>query len=375
VADVPVGVFLSAGIDSATLAALAQPQHGAVHTFSVGFDAPGAADETALAAETAAMLGTRHFRTIVDDDWAAGLFTAWLKSGDRPSIDGLNTFIVSGAAKDRGITVALSGLGADEIFGGYSIFERAMKLKRLIGPLGMIPRWLRRTAASVIFSRFPEIKRAKAIEMFTRAASTAQVAVFARRMFLDDRLARLGFEPRNLGLTTDFLPPDGCDIAEGTTDSFNEISKVEMALYMRNTLLRDSDGNSMAHSVELRVPFLGKRLVDYVCSLPATVRSPPRSPPKYLLRRAMHGRLPEKIFQRPKTGFILPVNHWLQGPLRGVCESALDTLTSHPLFEGREIRKLWRELQDPGVENFYWRPLSLVVLGSYLQSLPNTPPS
>jgi asparagine synthase (glutamine-hydrolysing) len=375
VADVPVGVFLSAGIDSATLAALAQPQHGAVHTFSVGFDTPGAADETKLAAETAAMLGTRHFRTIVDDDWAASLFTAWLKSGDRPSIDGLNTFIVSGAAKDRGITVALSGLGADEIFGGYSIFERAAKLKRLLGPLAWLPKAVRRAAARVAFSRLPALKRAKAVEMVARGTTPGDLAVFARRLFLDNGLERLGMVASRLGLTPDYLPPEACDAFEVVGDPFHDVSQVEISLYMGNTLLRDSDVNSMAHSLELRVPFLGRKLINYVCSLPGVVRSPPESQPKHLLRESMRARLPEEVFSRPKTGFTLPMDNWMEGSLRVQCEAAVETLAACPLFDAAEVGRLWTQLRDPRVDAHWSRRLAFVVLGSYLQSLPNTPPS
>jgi asparagine synthase (glutamine-hydrolysing) len=372
VADVPVGVFLSAGIDSAALAALAQPQHGAVHTFSVGFDNPGAEDETALAAETAALLGTSHFRTIVDDDWATSLFTEWLKSADRPSIDGLNTYIVSGAAKDRGITVALSGLGADELFGGYATFARAAKLKQLLRPLAWSPKVLRRAAARVAFARLPAMKRAKAVEMVARGVSPTDLAVFARRLFLDPGLERLGLVASRLGLTADYLPPEACDAFSAGGDPFHDVSQVEISLYMGNTLLRDSDVNSMAHSLELRVPFLGRELVGYVCSLPGEVRAPPRSRPKHLLREAMKGRLPAEVFSRPKTGFTLPIDEWIKGGLRVQCEAAVETLAACPAFDEAEVWRLWAELRDPRVEDHWSRRLSFVVLGSYLQSLPVT---
>lgn len=367
VADVPVGVFLSAGIDSATIAALAQPQHDAISTFSVGFDVDGVQDETALAAVTAQALGTRHFQTIVDKTSAIDHFIEWLKAADRPSIDGLNTFIVSGATKHRDIAVALSGIGADELFGGYSIFNRAAMLKKMAQPLSILPQWLRRRTARVMFARYPKLKRDKAIEMLLRASSPGKVAIFARRMFLDDRLGRLGFMAERLGLTSDFLPTAEYETAITEGDSFNEVSHAEMSFYMRNTLLRDADNYSMAHSLELRVPFLAKPLVDFIARLPAAVRSPPGSRPKHLLRNAMQGSLPDNVFARPKTGFVLPVNEWMYGCLRDVCESSIETLATHPLFEASQVRSLWQESQDPAIENYYWRPLSLVVLGSYLR--------
>jgi asparagine synthase (glutamine-hydrolysing) len=372
-ADVPLGVFLSAGIDSAAIAALAQPQHGAVQTFSVGFEVRGEEDETAAAAQTANMLGTRHFQTIVDDDWAASQFTEWLRSADRPSIDGLNTFIVSGAARDRGITVALSGLGADELFGGYAIFERAAKLRRLMRPLAWVPRWAKRAAAAVAFAPLPVMKRAKAVEMVARGASPAELAIFSRRLYLDDRMARLGFAAPALGLSADWLPPEACGAFEPGGDPFHDVSQAEMSLYMGNTLLRDSDVNSMAHSLELRVPFLGRELVNYVCSLPGVVRAPPASRPKHLLREAIRGSLPRQVFDRPKTGFTLPVDIWMRGGIHDTCEAAVESLAACPLFEAAAVRKVWRDLHDPRIENHWSRRIALVVLGSYLAGAARAP--
>jgi asparagine synthase (glutamine-hydrolysing) len=319
------------------------------------------------------MLGTRHFQTIVDDEWAVSQFTEWLRSADRPSIDGLNTFIVSGAARDRGITVALSGLGADELFGGYAIFDRAAKLRRLLRPLAWVPRWAKRAAAAVAFAPLPAMKRAKAVEMVARGASPADVAVFARRLYLDDRMAQLGFAARDLGLTADWLPPEACGAFEPGGDPFHDVSQAEMSLYMGNTLLRDSDVNSMAHSLELRVPFLGGQLVNYVCSLPGVVRAPPASRPKHLLREAIRGSLPRQVFDRPKTGFTLPVDTWMRGGIHDTCESAVESLAACPLFEAAAVRKVWRDLHDPRIENHWSRRIALVVLGSYLAGAARAP--
>jgi len=366
VADVPVGVFLSAGIDSATLAALAQPQHGAVSTFSVGFDVEGVQDETALAAETAQALGTRHFQTIVDRTWAIDHFIEWLRSADRPSIDGLNTFIVSAAARDRDITVALAGVGADELFGGYSIFSRAARLGKLMRPLRWLPRGAKRAAARVAFAALPGIKREKAVEMVARGASPLELAIFGRRLLVDGRLRRLGFDASRLGLTEDFLPPEACGAFDSAGDSFNEVSQAEIALYMGNTLLRDADVNSMTHSLEVRVPFLAKNLVDYVCSLPGGVRSPPGSRPKHLLREAIRESLPAKIFERPKTGFTLPIGDWTRGELLDRCQAAVDRLADCPLVDSAAVLEMWRSLEAPEADPSGSRRLSLIVLGNYL---------
>ena len=131
VADVPLGVFLSGGIDSAVLAGFAKTGQPEVTTVSVGFQVAGAGDELDDAAATAAALRTRHFQTVLDDDWIQSQWQQWLKAADRPSIDGLNTYIVSGAVSDIGTKVALSGIGADELFGGYVNFRSVPSLRRL----------------------------------------------------------------------------------------------------------------------------------------------------------------------------------------------------------------------------------------------------
>jgi asparagine synthase (glutamine-hydrolysing) len=368
VADVPVGVFLSAGIDSAAIAALAQPQHGAVHTFSVGFQETLAIDESRLAAETAFALGTSHYQTILDRESGPSQFVQWLKAADRPSIDGLNTYVISDVVKERGISVAISGLGADELFGGYSIFGRAARMRKFLGPIAWTPRWLRRQFAKAALLNFPSLKRAKAAEMFTRGESPAALTVYSRRMFLDNHLKMLGFDAEKIGLTADYLPVDGCDGLQFIGDPFKEVSQAELSLYMRNTLLRDSDVYSMAHSLELRVPFLGQKLVDYVCPLPGAVLAPPRTEPKHVLREAIKDLLPPHIFTRPKTGFILPIDSWMDGELKDLCESAIDSLAASPVLDGKEVRKLWEQFNDKRFESFYWRRLAMVVLGKYLCS-------
>lgn len=367
VSDVPLGVFLSGGIDSATMAALAREHGDAPMTFAVGYEVSGVTDETAAAAETADYLGTRHFQTIVDDDWVILQLDEWLKAADRPSIDGLNTYIVSGAVKDRGVTVALSGLGADEIFGGYSSFRRIPRLQRLLAAVSWMPASLRRAAARVAFAPLSPSKRAKAVDLVSRGTSAVELAALGRRLNDDQMLGFLGLDAARLGLSPEYLPPEAyAAIDRSSSDSFRAVSEVEASLYMGNTLLRDSDVNSMAHSLEIRVPFLGQDVVNYVCGLPGSVRAPRGAPPKHLLREAVCNDLPRAVFTRPKSGFSLPFGSWLFGPLRDQCNAAIDTLTQCSVFDRDRIRRQWTAYTTQRDTVHWSRPLSLVVLGSYL---------
>ena len=180
-------------------------------------------------------------------------------------------------------------------------------------------------------------------------------------------LRTLGFDARHLGLTPSYLPAEAIAPLEARSgDAFAAVSRAELSLYMGNTLLRDSDTNSMAHSLEIRVPFLGQQLVDRVSRLPGQVRSPRGSQPKHLLRKAVADVLPEGVFTRPKSGFSLPFGDWMFGPLRDQCEAAIGSLAACPLFDGAVVRKMWGDYEARRKQIHWSRPLSLVVLGSYL---------
>ena len=368
--DVPVGVFLSGGIDSAAMAALAASENGPPSTFAVGYDAPGASDETVAASETAAWLATKHYQTIVDRDWVPLLAYEWLKSADRPSIDGLNTYIISGAVRDRGISVALSGLGADELFGGYPSFHSVRRYQQILRTISWIPANLRRAAAGVLLAALPSGRRAKALDFVSGNASAVELSLMTRRVLSDDALRELGLDPSQLGLSRQYLAPEAYDaITAESHDTFQAVSQAESAFYMGNTLLRDSDTNSMAHSLEIRVPFLGQRLVDYVSLLPGSTRAPVGSEPKHLLRLMMAPRLPPGVFTRAKAGFSLPFDDWIFGPLRDQCEAAVDTLASCPFLESRAVRSIWDGYRSDRKRTHWSRPLALVALGNYLGNI------
>jgi len=366
---VPLGVFLSGGIDSATMAALARSPGRAVQTFAVGFESTGEDDEAGDAAATAHALGANHFQTILDDDWLLSQWSQWLKAIDRPSIDGLNTYVISGAVSDRGITVALSGLGGDEIFGGYPSFRRVPLLRRLLAGVGWVPQRLRRTAAEVLARRLPASKREKLVDQVSGGCSLLELAIQSRRLTSDTTLTHLGLEAGRLGLTPTFLPAEAIDsfrLAE--SDAFGVVSQVESLLYMSNTLLRDTDVNSMAHSLEIRVPFLSRRCVEVVGGLPGGIKAPRGGAPKHFLREAMQSVLPAEVFSRPKRGFTLPLRQWMAGPLRAECEAAVEEVANCDIFAPEAIKQLWERYMGDTDAHQWARPLALVVLGNYLRN-------
>ena len=315
VSDVPVAVFLSAGLDSGLIAALARrhlPEPPV--TFTLRFDvlAGTPLDEAPLAAEVARTLGTRHVERRVGRADFVDLWPAALASMDQPSIDGFNTFVVSRAAHEAGLKVLLSGLGGDEGFGSYPSFAdvpRGVRISRIPLPSTFWSPVARRLFAD----------RPKLAGLF-RYGRTLPGSYFLRRgLFLPEELpAVMGREAAEEGLRRYDPVADGGRLLAAwngrAVDGWTAVHALETGLYMRNQLLRDSDWASMAWSVELRVP-----LVDAVLRrhLATAGFEPARSRGKAALVRLVAPELPASLFDRPKTGFYIPVMEWMRPEAAG----------------------------------------------------------
>lgn len=368
VSDVPVGVFLSAGLDSTIVSGLAVKHTAQLRTFTVGFADQPDLSEARLAAETAKLLGTVHTEIQIKGDEAEAAARRWLDSLDQPSIDGLNTYVISQAVRGQGIVVALSGLGGDELFGGYSSFGRVPRMIRMLRKVQWLPRWSRSALTSVATVGRPPAVKQKARDMMRSDGGLVELYLQCRRSMSDAQLASLGIHAGALSLTDAYLTEAARDTLEPATDDVvAALSQLESRFYMGNTLLRDSDTNGMAHGLEIRVPVLDKRLVNLASSIPGRVRLPDGVNNKHLLRRAFKDLLRPELSERAKTGFSLPVGRWMVGPLRELCESAI-TYTSN-LLDGAGVRAIWEEYLA-GTDRTRWsRSLALVVLGHYLQRM------
>ena len=317
VSDVPVAVFLSAGLDSGLIAALARrhlPEPPA--TFTLCFDAlegtPG--DEAPLAAEVARRLGTRHVERRMGRADLAELWPGAIAAMDQPSIDGFNTYLVSRAAHEAGLKVVLSGLGGDEVFGSYPSFAGVPRLERAARRAGRIPG---------LAALWPSMAKALAgdrpkLAGLLRYGGTLPGAYFLRRgLFLPEELPGLmGRDAAVEGLGRyDPVADARRSLAAGNghvPDAWTAVHVLETARYMRNQLLRDADWASMAWSVELRVP-----LVDAWLRRRLAVNrfEPARSAGKAALVRQAAPELPEAVLARPKTGFYIPVAEWMRPEL------------------------------------------------------------
>jgi asparagine synthase (glutamine-hydrolysing) len=298
VSDVPVGVFLSAGLDSSLVAALARRHAGALRAVSVGFEAFAGTrdDELPQAVETARVLGLEAVTRRFSDRELRDARPQALAAMDQPSVDGFNTWLVSRAAREAGLKVVLSGLGGDELFGSYPSFRQVPR----------IARWSRRGRAIPLLERLlgavgRGTGRPKLAGLLSHSGLAG--AYFLRRgLFLPEELPGLvGPELAAEGLAA----YDPFRDAERFTDpdAWVAVQRLESGLYLRNQLLRDVDWASMAHSLELRTP-----LVDAWLSarLARTGFEPARTSGKAALVRALAPELPARVFDRPKRGFALP---------------------------------------------------------------------
>ena len=310
VADVPVGVFLSSGLDSTTIAALAAEQGGILRTVTLGFQEykGTAADETPLAEQFAKRCGATHQTIWVSRaDFEAErdhVFAAM----DRPTTDGVNTFFVSLAAKQANLKVALSGVGGDELFASYPSFVDIPRMVRLFKPLSpLLPTFGRefRIISAPIVKRLTSPKYAG---MFEYGGTYSGAYLLRRGMFmpwelpelLDPEMVRAGWQELQTLLRLD-------ETLDGIRNPRLKVSALEMSWYMRNQLLRDSDWAGMGHSVEIRVPFVDVDLLKAI----APLLSGKYPPTKRDMAASVSGLITPEILDRPKTGFQIPVREWL----------------------------------------------------------------
>lgn len=316
VSDVPLGVFLSGGIDSSALVALmSRVAHERPKTFSVVFT-ESEFSEAAHARLIAKRFGTEHREILLSEESLLGLLPGALEAMDQPTMDGINTFIISKAVKEAGVTVALSGLGGDELFAGYPSFRRAEKLQRV----ALLPHALRRSASSLGRALLNgTARRRKFWDLIESDCSPHAAYAISRQLFGPNEVA---------ALMTDFrsLTPGVC-FSLPSADPINDVALYELRGYMANTLLRDTDQMSMAHALEVRVPFLDPVVVKNVLGLPGKWKMDGRCP-KPLLLDVLGNLIPEEVWRRRKMGFTLPFQQWmrlgLEGELDGVFSSAED---------------------------------------------------
>jgi len=343
ISDVPIGIFLSGGIDSSAIVALSrETKQKELKTISVVF--PGTAyDESKYAKIIADKFKTEHTEVEVGSKDIRKHIKKFFYYMDQPTVDGINSYFVSLAASKLKLKVALSGLGGDEIFCGYPSFSQLPKLYKI----------------SRIFSLLPFKKKIFGWLSGNSYSSKAKIySIFSSDSFFEAYLNYRGiYNIEQIKRIADI----NFSISEKNLimkDFISKISFLELTNYMSNQLLRDTDVFSMAHSLEIRVPFVDHKVIELVAKIPSKYKV--GKTPKRLLTKALGNKLPKEIVYRKKQGFVFPFDLWMREELKEFIEEKLINST----FDEKIIKKLLKDFYDRKV---HWSKIwSLVVLGEWM---------
>ena len=346
VADRPVGVFLSGGVDSSAVASVAAAE-GQLRALTVTFPGTGE-DEGDAAAGIAQHLGAAHEHVPVTGAEVESDLPNIMSAMDQPTADGVNSWIISKAAHDAGLVVALSGLGGDELFGGYpsfSLMPRTAHVRRL---LALAPSGMRRSAALRASHAAPGGRLARLL-----GSSAGDEGAY--------QAVRGLFAPVEVdGSNGDRAASNGTGNGRHIADGKDRVMQLELRHYLSHQLLRDTDQMSMAHSLEVRVPLLDDSMVRVALALPSEVRN---ERGKALLARA--ARLDAVM---PKRPFALPFEPWMRGPLREHIRSGLlsEELPFSDSVPAALRRRLWESFEQRRV---HWSRLwAITVLRTWPQA-------
>jgi asparagine synthase (glutamine-hydrolysing) len=369
VSDVPVGVFLSGGIDSSSLVGILNRNGVRPNTFSIVFQEADYSEAEYSRAIAQQFRTEHHEITVSQADFFAAIAPA-IHAMDLPTIDGINTYFVSERTRAAGVKVALSGLGGDEMFAGYSSFRTVPRMERFANAWDRIPQAVRNPLANAFSLLAPANDQNRKLTALARDGGRIVHPYFLSRMlFTPDQQSDLlpWVQTDSAAIRRAQIPlTDSLSRAQGL-DPVNRVSYLEARCYMLNTLLRDSDFMSMAHGLEVRVPLIDHQLARRILALLGSWKLD-GAMPKPLLVRALGGQLPEKIVHRPKRGFTLPFEHWLRDELRPVLEEALGKIGDGPLaslISQPAARRVWSDFLEGRTS--WSRPWSLYVLQCWCQ--------
>jgi asparagine synthase (glutamine-hydrolysing) len=375
IADVPVGAFLSGGLDSAVVVGLMSKATGnALKTFSIGFEEDNfsEADE---AEATAHYFGAVHHTRILTGEEVSRDLDKFISACDQPTGDGVNTYYASETAHEGGVKVALSGLGGDELFGGYPSFSDIPTLSRRIPMWRCLPGPVRSLVTSYLDAG--DTRSRKLSDFLSHSRDGHEVAALQRRVFSQSsRLSMLSPEiAEQIKDAVPFHPRlDSLRSDVNEKDLFSLVSAWELSTYMADVLLRDSDVMSMRHSLELRVPFVDRPLFEWLWRQPTQFKYDRRCP-KSALAEATADILPPGMNKRKKRGFTLPFPIWMRKNLRPFIEETLSqsSVARSGYFAFGPIDALWKRFVA-GTDNREWsRIWSLVVLIAFVNRRRTTP--
>jgi asparagine synthase (glutamine-hydrolysing) len=365
--DVPFGAFLSGGIDSSIIVGLMAKKHDQkIDTFSVVFK-ENEFSEGQYANQIAEQYATNHHEIELSVEEFKDMIPTAMKFYDHPSGDGLNSYVVSKKTAEAGVKMALSGLGGDELFAGYPVFNQIPHLQAKKW-LASFPNYARKYPG--IFNHMIKgtVESSKIKEILKQEYFDSEYLYqFSRQTLMDDQVSNLINIPklplnRVFEITHDLI---GYNTDGWALPKLSRLSVAEFSTYMQNTLLRDVDQMSMANSLEVRVPFLDHHLIEYTLGIKDKFKTP--TSPKKLLVDSFKDIIPEAIYNRPKMGFVLPYEKWMKGELKSFCKENLNEIKNVPYINTNGIDKLWKAFEKGDKRVGWSRVWHLVVLGHWIK--------
>jgi asparagine synthase (glutamine-hydrolysing) len=360
ISDVPIGAFLSGGIDSsAVVAMMAEVSSAKPSTFNISFSEKEF-DEAPYAELVARKYNTDHHTIKLSKKIFLEALDQALSAVDSPSADGINTYVVSKAIREAGVTVALSGVGGDELFAGYPFFERYRRLYEYKGIFNST-RGLRKMMSSIIDKKdFPRRQRVASMLRADKVSIDRFYPEF-RRILTTERISSI------IRSDWDHITVLENELAfkKEILDALPALSQVSVADYLgytQQTLLKDTDQMSMAVSLEVREPFFDHELIDFVLQVPDQIKRPVY--PKSLLVESIKPMLPDEIVFRKKQGFLFPWKLWMKKEIYEFCNTRITRMSERDFINGAVLRNYWNRFQkgDPSVN---WTELWLFVVLEY----------
>ena len=357
-ADVPFGAFLSGGIDSSLLVGLmSEVRSEQINTFQISFEEE-AFDERKYAQLIAKKFGTNHHEINLSASEFLKDIPIAIASIDFPSGDGPNTYAVSKAAKEAGITVAISGLGGDELFAGYPVFQYMTSIEKSFALKLSYP--LRKSVSLLLSSISSNRSLQKKAELLgLKQADLSHAFPLVRKVWNANEL--LTRKTKHFEIEKNFK-----FIFVKNAPLLNRISAAEIESYMQHVLLRDSDQMSMAHSLEIRVPFLDHNVVELATHLSNNLKQP-TSPKKFLTETFAH-ILPDEIVNRKKMGFTLPWSVWMKNELKEFTESGFQELYNQAVVNEKVLKNAWSKFLMGSEEKSFISFWHLSVLGHWMKN-------
>jgi asparagine synthase (glutamine-hydrolysing) len=368
VSDVPVGAFLSGGIDSSSIVGLmAEAGNGKPNTFNISFEEKDF-DESYYADVVAKKFNTDHTRILLKPTTFLDELQNAVAALDSPSGDGINTYVVSKAIRSKGIKVALSGVGGDELFAGYPLFDQFLQLQKNAW-LWKLPVSARNLLANVFFKKRPSNKQDRLRQLLNLNSPEIENVYPVSRQILS---------PKLIASLTTLLPDNDNEFYTAVQQELitqkenieelpllSQVSVAEYLGYTQHTLLKDTDQMSMASSLEVREPFFDPDLVQFVLSVPDKFKK--GNYPKRLLIESLKPLLPAEITERKKQGFLFPWELWLKNELYQFCETSIKNISKRDFINGENLNKYWKNFLN-GDRNTRWSEIWLfVVLENWME--------